>query len=139
MTDDLGAPEPTALEREINRDIAEGENPKHPLRVWLSGLRARVDQNSHLNLAYRIFIALIGAVIILAGIIMLVTPGPGWLTIFLGLAVLSTEFHWARRLSHYTKVQLAKFWAWWLALRERRKWRRARRVATRRMRRATRP
>jgi hypothetical protein len=29
---------------------------------------------------------------------MLVTPGPGWLVIFLGLGLLAAEFVWARRL-----------------------------------------
>jgi uncharacterized protein (TIGR02611 family) len=33
-----------------------------------------------------------------AGIIMLVIPGPGWVTIALGLAVLAKEYAWAARL-----------------------------------------
>lgn len=36
---------------------------------------------------------------------MLVTPGPGWLTIGLGLAVLAAEFVWARRLLDRLKEQ----------------------------------
>jgi tellurite resistance protein TerC len=28
---------------------------------------------------------------------MIVTPGPGWLVILLGLSILSAEFVWARR------------------------------------------
>ena len=32
------------------------------------------------------------------GAVMLVTPGPGWLIIFLGLTLLAAEFVWARRL-----------------------------------------
>ncbi len=42
---------------------------------------------------------------LLAGLIMLVTPGPGWLTIALGLAVLAAEFVWARRLLSRLKAQ----------------------------------
>jgi uncharacterized protein (TIGR02611 family) len=38
-----------------------------------------------------------GGVLLLAGIAMLVLPGPGWLTIAAGLAILATEFAWARR------------------------------------------
>jgi hypothetical protein len=34
----------------------------------------------------------------LLGLIMLVTPGPGIVTIILGLAILGTEFVWAKRL-----------------------------------------
>ena len=33
----------------------------------------------------------------MAGIAMLALPGPGWLTIAAGLAILATEFVWARR------------------------------------------
>ena len=37
-------------------------------------------------------------VLLIAGIAMLALPGPGWVTIFGGLALLATEFAWARRL-----------------------------------------
>lgn len=40
----------------------------------------------------------IGFVLLLAGLIMLVIPGPGLVTIVMGLALLATEFLWARQL-----------------------------------------
>jgi len=40
----------------------------------------------------------IGFVLLLAGLVMLVVPGPGLVTIVLGLALLATEFLWARQL-----------------------------------------
>ncbi|MGD8373465.1 MAG: PGPGW domain-containing protein [Candidatus Woesebacteria bacterium] len=43
-------------------------------------------------------ITLIGGAIIIAGIVMLALPGPGWATIFLGLAILATEFATANKL-----------------------------------------
>ena len=39
-----------------------------------------------------------GFTLLAVGILMLVTPGPGWLTIGLGLALLAAEFLWARKL-----------------------------------------
>jgi uncharacterized protein (TIGR02611 family) len=39
-----------------------------------------------------------GFTLLLIGIVMLVTPGPGWLVILLGLGLLAAEFVWARRL-----------------------------------------
>jgi uncharacterized protein (TIGR02611 family) len=39
-----------------------------------------------------------GFVLLAGGIVMLVLPGPGWITIAAGLAVLAAHFHWARRL-----------------------------------------
>ncbi|HET7846909.1 MAG TPA: PGPGW domain-containing protein [Acidimicrobiia bacterium] len=39
-----------------------------------------------------------GFTLVIAGVAMLVLPGPGVLTIFGGLTLLGYEFHWARRL-----------------------------------------
>jgi len=39
----------------------------------------------------------IGGVLVLAGTLVLVLPGPGLLVIFIGLALLAPEFPWARR------------------------------------------
>jgi uncharacterized protein (TIGR02611 family) len=48
--------------------------------------------------ARRAIVLIIGALLIVAGIFMLVLPGPGWATIFLGLAVLASEFERAEKL-----------------------------------------
>jgi tellurite resistance protein TerC len=47
--------------------------------------------------ARRIAIAVIGTTVVLLGVAMLVLPGPGLLTIVLGLMVLGAEFAFARR------------------------------------------
>jgi len=39
-----------------------------------------------------------GFLLLALGIIMLVTPGPGWLAIAGGIGLLATEFVWARRI-----------------------------------------
>ena len=41
----------------------------------------------------------------LIGVLMLVTPGPGWLVLFLGLGLLAAEFVWAKRLMDRMKRQ----------------------------------
>ena len=46
----------------------------------------------------RIFRIVAGFTLLLAGVVMIITPGPGWLVIFLGLGLLAAEFVWARRL-----------------------------------------
>ena len=48
--------------------------------------------------ARRLVKTVIGFTIILIGVIMLVTPGPGIAAIVGGLAILATEFVWAKRL-----------------------------------------
>ena len=86
--------------------------------------RAVVDRRPWLALAYKVTVAIIGGVVILAGIAMLVLPGPGWLTIFLGLAILGTEFPWARRILSWLRQQVTKVadrWRCWRAARAARK------------------
>jgi uncharacterized protein (TIGR02611 family) len=39
-----------------------------------------------------------GFTLLIAGAAMVVLPGPGWLTIAAGLAILAGEFVWARRM-----------------------------------------
>lgn len=48
--------------------------------------------------ARRLVVAVVGGTLILCGLVMIVTPGPGLLVIFGGLSVLAAEFVWARRL-----------------------------------------
>ncbi len=46
--------------------------------------------------ARRIVIGVVGATVLLLGIVMIVTPGPALVVIPVGLAILSIEFTWAR-------------------------------------------
>lgn len=50
------------------------------------------------NRVQRIAKILLGFVVVLAGLVMIVTPGPGGLTILVGLTLLASEFQWAKRL-----------------------------------------
>jgi uncharacterized protein (TIGR02611 family) len=45
-----------------------------------------------------------GFTLLAAGVVMIVTPGPGWLTIVLGLGLLAAEFVWAQRLLNRLKA-----------------------------------
>jgi len=51
----------------------------------------------------RVFRVVAGFTLLAAGAVMIITPGPGWLTIFLGLGLLAAEFMWARRLMERIK------------------------------------
>ena len=48
------------------------------------------------KVARRVVIAIVGATVVVLGIVMIVTPGPGLVVIPIGLAILSLEFAWAR-------------------------------------------
>jgi uncharacterized protein (TIGR02611 family) len=46
----------------------------------------------------RIGVLVVGLALLAVGVVLLVLPGPGLLVIAAGLALLATEFAWARRL-----------------------------------------
>ena len=48
------------------------------------------------KVARRIVIAIVGFTVLLLGVVMIVTPGPAFLMIPGGLAILGLEFAWAR-------------------------------------------
>jgi len=59
--------------------------------------------------AKRIFRIVFGFTLLAIGIVMIVTPGPGTVTILLALGVLAAEFVWARRLLDHVKHQGQRF------------------------------
>ncbi len=74
-----------------------------PGRRWRQRLRRRIRRNRTLDTTWRIGVFVVGVLFVVAGLIMFVAPGPGWLTIILGLAILATEFAWAHRILQWTK------------------------------------
>lgn len=62
------------------------------------GMMRWVGRNSK-----RVAITIVGFVLVLGGIVLLPLPGPGMLIIIAGLAVLGTEYMWARRALELAK------------------------------------
>jgi uncharacterized protein (TIGR02611 family) len=90
-----------------------------PRRRFLDGVRERRERHLERNRLLRIGFAFFGFLVVLAGVAMLVLPGPGLLVIALGLGILALEFAWAERLLERTvdrmeqaadAVQEAKRW-----------------------------
>jgi len=61
-----------------------------------------------LRQAKRLIIAIIGLTILIMGIAMIVLPGPAFVVIPAGLAILGTEFIWAKNLLNKVKDRLLK-------------------------------
>jgi uncharacterized protein (TIGR02611 family) len=74
--------------------------------------RDRLRERPTAEFSYRIAVAVIGLAILALGILAIPYPGPGWAIVFLGLAILATEFNWARRLLAYTRERYDKVMAW---------------------------
>jgi uncharacterized protein (TIGR02611 family) len=58
--------------------------------------------------ARQICVAVFGTGVLVAGVALIVLPGPAVLVIPLGLAILATEFLWARRLLDRIKARLRR-------------------------------
>lgn len=69
--------------------------------------------NRAIRQAKKVGIGIIGGIVVLIGIVAIPYPGPGWLIVFAGLAILATEFAWAQRLLDRAR---GKYDAWkeWL-------------------------
>ncbi|CAH2029898.1 PGPGW domain-containing protein [Trichlorobacter ammonificans] len=61
-----------------------------------------------LKQARRLIVAVIGGTVLIAGIVMIVTPGPAVVVIPLGLGILATEFVWARHLLQRVRDHIAR-------------------------------
>jgi uncharacterized protein (TIGR02611 family) len=75
--------------------VGEEESGARP-RV-IERVRARQERHRQRNRIVRVAFAVAGFVVLLLGIVMLFTPGPGWAAIVLGLGILALEFKWAER------------------------------------------
>lgn len=75
-------------------------------------LHRRLHSNPVLGLLTKTIVAVVGVAVLLAGVVMIVTPGPAFVLIPLGLAILATEFEWAhhwlqkaRRKAHAARLR----------------------------------
>lgn len=61
----------------------------------------------------KVLIGILGGLVVLIGLVLVPYPGPGWLIVFAGLAILATEFEFAGRALEYAR---GKYDAWsdWL-------------------------
>lgn len=53
----------------------------------------------------KLVVGVLGGLVTTAGVAMLVVPGPGIAVTLVGLAILATEFRWARRAQRWLKAQ----------------------------------
>jgi uncharacterized protein (TIGR02611 family) len=61
-----------------------------------------------LALIRRIFVAIAGFTVLLIGLALIVLPGPAFIVIPLGLAILATEFVWAQALLKKARGMISK-------------------------------
>ena len=71
-------------------------------------LLERREQHQERHIAFRILWGFAGTLVLIGGLIMLVTPGPAFVLIPVGLAMLALEFEWAERLLERALIQAEK-------------------------------
>ena len=73
-----------------------------PARGRLTGRRAR-----------RAVVAVSGGAVVVAGLLLVPLPGPGWPIVFVGLSILGREFEGARRVLTRITAHAATARRWW--------------------------
>lgn len=77
------------------RDTArEGAVPEPS---WWARVHGHLHRNRAMSATTKLVVTVVGTAVLTAGLIMMVTPGPGLVGIVAGLAILATEWDWADR------------------------------------------
>ncbi|OIJ86854.1 TIGR02611 family protein [Streptomyces sp. MUSC 14] len=61
-----------------------------------------------LHVSWQVGVFVIGLAVVVAGVVMLPLPGPGWVVIFAGMAIWATEFVWAQLVLRWTKRKVTE-------------------------------
>ena len=111
-----GVHDPDSADQVDESTSVGADEEHHLLRVehdndwaWRRAIRRRRST----LVAYRAVVLTLGAVLVIGGLMMVPLPGPGWLVVLLGLAVLGSEFEPAQRLLDFAKVRL-RAWEDWI-------------------------
>lgn len=90
----------------MNGDVSPSDQ-----RVWgrvrnrFRRLHLYLHRNPITGLFTKLIVTALGVLVIGAGLVMMVTPGPGIVGIIVGLGILATEWHWAERWMHAMKAR----------------------------------
>jgi uncharacterized protein (TIGR02611 family) len=100
-----------------NKTRLDGEVPG---QRWLSGIRSRsmhfrdrIRSTPGSRRVYRLAVGIVGLAVTVGGLLLVPLPGPGWLIVFVGLAILASEFRWAQHLLDFARGRL-RTWTQWL-------------------------
>ena len=103
---DAPKPSPATTSESARRGRAAFESAKAASRHPVRRLHDRLHANPVTGLVTKVVLTVVGGAVMLAGVIMIFTPGQGILAIILGLAILSLEYQWAARLLERAKAKL---------------------------------
>ena len=77
-------------------------------RQLLTRIEAWAHRGPVRGVVVKIGVSIVGPLVVVAGVAMLVLPGPGLVVMALGAALLALEYEWARRVLSYCGRTLSK-------------------------------
>ncbi|MES9507410.1 TIGR02611 family protein [Streptomyces sp. NPDC000609] len=89
----------------VTDEVAEGVAKVRELGSRAPGF---IKASRPLHLSWQVGVFVVGFAVVVAGIIMLPLPGPGWLVIFGGMAIWATEFVWAQLVLRWTRRKVTE-------------------------------
>jgi len=84
---------------------------KHFFQRW-KHRREGLRQRPVADFTYRIVVGVVGLAVLGVGIVAIPYPGPGWAIVFVGLAILASEFAWAHRTLTFTRARYDSVMGW---------------------------
>ncbi|MFB7309403.1 TIGR02611 family protein [Streptomyces sp. NPDC056192] len=87
---------------EVTEGVTKGE------RELGSRAPGFIKASRALHVSWQVGVFVVGLAVVVAGIIMLPLPGPGWLVIFGGMAIWATEFVWAQLVLRWTRRKVTE-------------------------------
>ncbi len=97
----------------LSQDPTEQTATRSDLRTRIGLTYAAIRANPLGDLAVKIFVAVLGGLVVALGLVLIPLPGPGWLIVIGGLAIWAIEFIWARHLLVFTRNKL-RAWTGWI-------------------------
>lgn len=106
MTDlaTMTRPQPAATDLATRDDRAGGSTGRF---AGLERLRDWAHRGTVRSAVLKVVATVVGGAVIAAGVAMLLLPGPGLAVIGLGLAILATEWDWAKRVLTMVRAKLS--------------------------------
>jgi uncharacterized protein (TIGR02611 family) len=114
MTGPEGAHDPKADGTHTPVDYSDGDvtlDADEDRWAW----RARLRRNPVTHVIWRTAVGVVGALVTVAGLVMVPAPGPGWLVVFFGLLILASEFEFAQRWLDFAKRHVSRWNDWIMA------------------------
>lgn len=97
----------------LSKSHKHGPSWLRQVRLRFLRWRAAIHRNPQASFVYKWCVGTVGGIVIAGGLLLVPLPGPGWLIVFLGVAIIASEFTWARDLLLWGRALLHR-WTQWL-------------------------